>query len=263
MLAGGGVVSLVGAGGKTSLMFRLARELAGTGKTVLTTTTTKILKPEVDQSAYLILSGSVSEIIRNARSLLKKSLHLTAASDGKDTRKLVGYGPEIIDELAHAGLFRWILVEADGASRMPLKAPADHEPVIPASTGWLIGVVGLDAVGKPLKTPFVFRPERYADVTGVPLGGTVSEASVATVLAADDRGIMKGGPSDAVRLVFLNKADDSRRIRAGRKIAELLGRKDKGRLKRVVMGTALGKIPVAAVWDLNGEAIPGAVTLPQ
>ncbi|MCK7504559.1 MAG: hypothetical protein MZV70_11045 [Desulfobacterales bacterium] len=45
LLHGGGVVSLVGAGGKTSLMYRLARELAGTGQAVLTTTTTRIYPP--------------------------------------------------------------------------------------------------------------------------------------------------------------------------------------------------------------------------
>jgi probable selenium-dependent hydroxylase accessory protein YqeC len=40
MLKKGGVISIVGAGGKTALMFRLARELSKDGGRVLTTTTT-------------------------------------------------------------------------------------------------------------------------------------------------------------------------------------------------------------------------------
>ena len=51
LLGEGGVISLVGAGGKTSLMFRLAHELSLTGDSVLTTTTTKIYVPEPVQSS--------------------------------------------------------------------------------------------------------------------------------------------------------------------------------------------------------------------
>ncbi|MBW2491457.1 MAG: putative selenium-dependent hydroxylase accessory protein YqeC, partial [Deltaproteobacteria bacterium] len=63
MLEGGSVVSLVGGGGKTSLMFKLARELSMAGDTVLTTTTTKIFEPSRDQAACVILSGSVPDIL--------------------------------------------------------------------------------------------------------------------------------------------------------------------------------------------------------
>ena len=68
----GGVVSLVGAGGKTSLMFKLARELSMAGEPVLTTTTTKILEPSRDQSAHLILSNSVSNMLKQAKELAKE-----------------------------------------------------------------------------------------------------------------------------------------------------------------------------------------------
>ncbi|MCF8109113.1 MAG: hypothetical protein K9J81_08985, partial [Desulfohalobiaceae bacterium] len=40
-----GIISLVGAGGKTSLMFQLAREIAARKQRVLTTTTTRIFSP--------------------------------------------------------------------------------------------------------------------------------------------------------------------------------------------------------------------------
>jgi len=42
LLENGGVITIVGAGGKTSMMFQLAKVLSSAGDTVLTTTTTKI-----------------------------------------------------------------------------------------------------------------------------------------------------------------------------------------------------------------------------
>jgi len=249
LLKGGGVVSIVGAGGKTSLMFRLARELAAEGDAVLTTTTTKILRPGADQSSQIILSDSLPRIIDPSKTCLKKDLHVTAASSGKGIGKLVGLQPEMIDEICRSGVFRWILVEADGASMMPLKAPAAHEPVIPGSTDLIVGVVGLDAVGRPLAAPYVFRPKRYVDVTGISPGDNVTEDSVAAILT-DERGIMKGGPPDASRIVFLNKADSLERIRAGRKIADLLKKKNRGGVARVVIGAILETLPIVACRDL-------------
>ena len=69
LLRGGGVVSLVGAGGKTSLMFKLARELSTAGETVLTTTTTKIYTPSPQQSPWVITSESVTNILDQAGDL--------------------------------------------------------------------------------------------------------------------------------------------------------------------------------------------------
>ncbi len=151
MLEGGGVVSLVGGGGKTSLMFKLARELSMAGDTVLTTTTTKIFEPSQDQTSCVILSDSVKNILERADGLLNKHLHLTAAV-GKlpESGKLCGFRPEIIGELWHAGLFQWIIVEADGAAGKPLKAPAAHEPVIPACYKTIGGDGGFEWCGSTL-----------------------------------------------------------------------------------------------------------------
>ena len=55
-LSTGGVVCFVGAGGKTSLMFRLARELSAGGDSVLTTTTTKIQMLTPVQSEEVVIS---------------------------------------------------------------------------------------------------------------------------------------------------------------------------------------------------------------
>ena len=50
----GDIITITGAGGKTSLMFSLARELSTLGR-VLVTTTTKIFTPKIDEYEELIL----------------------------------------------------------------------------------------------------------------------------------------------------------------------------------------------------------------
>ena len=252
LLNKGGVVSLVGAGGKTSLMFRLARELRNSGTTVLTTTTTKILKPSKDQSPHVILSPFADQILEQAQIQLHRHRHVSAAAAHRPSApgKLKGFPPEVIDELHAAGIFDWILVEADGAAGRSLKAPAPHEPVIPTSTGWVIGLVGMKAVGKPLTGKYVFRANLYAELTGLRPGQPVSEASVATVLA-DAAGIMKGSPPAAKRIAFLNMADRRGRLTNARRIAWLLRNRDRGNdLTRIVIGKILHSRPVVDYYDI-------------
>ncbi len=250
MLEGGGVVSLVGAGGKTTLLFRLAAELSIAGGPVLTTTTTKMRLPSREQCPAVILSPSPGEVLSRARELLGESGHLFAASGpAEDPAKLAGFPPEVVGGLWRSGIFRWILVEADGAAQRPLKAPASHEPVVPDVSGWVIGVVGLDAVGKPLDEAWVFRSDQYEALTGLPMGQPVTEATIAASLL-HNRGIMKDSPPQATRIAFLNKADCEGGLDAGRRIAaHLLSMRGHG-LRRVALGSASLDPPVVEWYDL-------------
>ena len=80
MMENGGVVSLVGSGGKTTLMFHLAREFASAGDSVLTTTTTKIYQPSQHQSTCVVTTGSEDLLITQLKDLCPKHLHITAAA---------------------------------------------------------------------------------------------------------------------------------------------------------------------------------------
>ena len=252
MLEGRGVVSLVGAGGKTSLMFKLADEVAAAGDAVMTTTTTKILKPTPRQSSHLIISDSVDTIIRAAGDLLNNNQrHITvAASQVLPDNKFIGLPPEVIDALAETKLFRWIIAEADGAARKPLKAPADHEPVIPGSSTQVIGICGLSAVGNPLTDKWVHRSERFAEITGLRRGAGISAAAVADMLIHEN-GIFKNTPSSALRIAFLNQADVPGAQAAGKSITDLLANKQKTGLNRIVIGQIKLSPPVLTCIDLD------------
>jgi probable selenium-dependent hydroxylase accessory protein YqeC len=248
----GGVVSIVGAGGKTSLMYRLAKDLAHTGAPVLTTTTTKIYKPDKSQSTCLIVSSDTNQLLREATEALKRHTHITAAPAKTVTkqRKLTGFPPMVVDRIAAAGVFRWILVEADGAAGHHLKIPAPHEPVIPQSSNWVVGLIGLKSVGKPLTAKWVFRLNRYAAVTGLNPGQTITPASVATSLSAA-KGILQGHPLDAKCIAFLNMADHRSRLTYARQIVWHLKKSSQTtHLHRVVIGKTLHHCPVIEYYDL-------------
>lgn len=251
MLEGGGVVSLVGGGGKTTLMFKLARELSMAGEPVLTTTTTKIFEPSAGRTGCVILSDSVTSILDRAGEMLDRHLHLTAAV-GKlsESGKLIGFQPDIIGELWNAGLFQWIIVEADGAAGKPLKAPAAHEPVIPACTKRLVAMVGLNGVGQPLTERLVFRHAHFARLTGLRLGSNVTAAAIADVLVRNE-GLFKGSFPEAMRIAFLNQADVGENFSTGQRVARLLSRRKHTGLNRVVIGQIMFDPPVLEVYDLD------------
>ena len=235
-LRGGGVISIVGAGGKTSLMERLASEILAGGETVLVTTTTKIMMPRGEGRERVLVSRDTGEILNMAKDLLFPAGRLTAAREYlPEQDKLVGFSAAEIGELEQGRLFNWILVEADGARRLPLKAPASHEPVIPPSSRWVIAVVGLDGIGKPLTEEWVFRSRLFADLTGLAPGAEITEESVAAALVRE-KGILKDCPLTALRYVFLNKADTEKRRVIGSRIAHLLRARGFRQPGKVIVG---------------------------
>jgi probable selenium-dependent hydroxylase accessory protein YqeC len=240
----GGVISLVGAGGKTSLMFRLARELSKQDAAVLTTTTTKIYMPTRKQTPAVIMGECAKAVLKQAKTLLKRHRHISAGSRVLHFQnKLKGFSPEVIDHLWQSGIFRWIIVEADGAVGRPLKAPATHEPVIPQCTNWVVGIVGLQAVGKPLNARWAFRPQRVSQITGLAEGAILSESAIVK-LFRDQNGILKNAPAAMIRMAFLNQADSQDRLECGRKIAQMLVRQPKSKFTRVLIGQMLYEPPV-------------------
>lgn len=145
-----GVTSVIGSGGKTSLIAALARELPGT---VVLTTTTHIL-PFPD--APLVTSAGADGV----RAALAKSRVVCVGSQAEKNGKLVT--PELgVDALA--SLADYVLVEADGARRLPLKAHAPWEPVIPACSGRTILVLGASGLGHPVREK-VHRPELFCEL---------------------------------------------------------------------------------------------------
>jgi len=245
-----GVLALIGAGGKTSLMFQFARLLLRSGHRVLTTTTTKIFVPTREQSAVLIVASDPQSVLHQSSSSLANSRHITAAAQRlPNSNKLKGFSSEEILQFAESGIFDWILVEADGAAHRPLKAPAAHEPVIPSCTSILIAVIGLDVLNQPLSEKVVFRCELAGPRMGLNQDEHVSEAALVRLIIHPG-GVFKGAPPGARRLIFLNKSDDAELRAAGSRIATMLATAEANPAEAVIVGQALDELRIHALHHL-------------
>jgi probable selenium-dependent hydroxylase accessory protein YqeC len=245
-----GVLSLVGGGGKTSLLFHLAHSLARSGKRVLTTTTTKILVPSPDQSQTLLIDDDPEAILRQASCGLRTTSHITAAAHNLDNSKLQGFAPEAIRIFRESGLFDWILVEADGAARRPLKASAGHEPVIPPDTSVLVAVAGLEVLGQPLSEELVFRSALAAPLMGLAMGEIITASALARLLA-HPCGSFKDAPPLSRRFIFLNKADSPGRCEQGEMVAAQLRQMVEPTADALIVGQAIDSVCVHAVHPLR------------
>jgi probable selenium-dependent hydroxylase accessory protein YqeC len=195
-------------------MVAMAAHAVAAGETVVLTTTTKLA---ANMAGPVFWDGRKSSLPR-LQSRIFRSRSLTLARDrDPSTGKLLGLAPEAVDILAASSLANRIFVEADGARGKSIKAPADHEPVIPRSTDMVIGVVGAEALGAPMDEMDVFRPERLATLCdALPFGAV--DAYVLARLAAHPQGLFKNAPaSPCRRLLFVNKID-----RAGKAAWDML-----------------------------------------
>ena len=199
------VVSVVGAGGKTTTLHDLADEYARTGERVIVTTTTHIVDEEKE---YFLLDPSVEKIGQS----LEKFRQVWAGMPAPGG-KLKGLEKPLFKEIVKWGLP--ILIEADGARRMPLKVPAGHEPVIPQETTHVLSVYGLDAVGRSFREA-CFRTE---------LACTILKKKDTDTVAASEQGGLKRCPKGAAYTVILNKADDPARRELALEICRMLEKK--------------------------------------
>lgn len=187
-----GVTALIGGGGKTSTMYALAGELREKGS-VIVCTSTHILCPP--QYPYLP---------RLAEQLNKGEVVSTGMIDGS---KLSTPEQPFSELIRYAD---YVLVEADGSRKLPLKAHASHEPVIPPESNTVLAVIGIDGLGKPIMEA-AHRPELYADICGVSVDDIVTEEMICTVLSSYPR-------CDGI---LINKADDTERIAKAVSLASL------------------------------------------
>ena len=144
-----GVTAIIGSGGKTSAMLRLAREL-GRDARVIVCTSTRILPPEGLPLLREPDAARAAEILA--------SEHILCVGTPAEKGKLAAPGLAF-SQLA--ALAEYMLVEADGSKRLPVKAHAAYEPVIPPEANQTVCVFGLSGLKRPI-CEVAHRAELYA-----------------------------------------------------------------------------------------------------
>ena len=212
------VVSFVGAGGKTTAIFQLAREIvnrklttlapyahlpwrAAPGSAGVVTSTTHLGIWQIPSADHHIIANHPSGI-----QLPTAGVILVTGEIENDRTKPVN--ETVLNWLRENSKSRNIplLIEADGSRQKPLKAPAAHEPPIPEFTDTVIVIAGLSALGKPLTDEYVHRAELFSQLSGLQINQTITPA-VVTRMIRHPQGGLKNIPSNARRIVLLNQAD--------------------------------------------------------
>lgn len=191
-------IALVGGGGKTSVLYKLAREAVDAGAKVLVTTTTHMWP-----HPGVLLADSRAEIESELR---RQSIAMLGKLGPAGKVGGIGNAEEYL------ALANVVLAEADGSRGLPLKAPAEHEPVIPEWAGAVIAVAGLDCVGEPI-CQACHRPEQVCKLLGKAMDENLTPQDVAAVLCSPDGG-RKAVGERAFRVV-LNKVDTPPRAEYG------------------------------------------------
>ena len=191
-----GLTALIGGGGKSTLLLRLGQALAAEGHTCILCTTTHMHLP-----AGTPLCATAEE----ARALLSRNRLVTCGARGEAGKLCASAPMEALLPLAD-----YVLCEADGSKRLPLKAHLPHEPVVPRETKRLLYLVGLDGIGAPIPQA-AHRAEVYGRILGRDLAHRVTPADVVQV-------ILQEGFGHAT--LVLNKGEGPRQA-LGRQVARL------------------------------------------
>ncbi len=244
------IVAFVGAGGKTFVLFAAA-DSAESYRTVVTTTT-HIRDPRLEPGRRI---GPVFTDIRfseppppgeDTEPVISSPVPggpppVLAARTVPEEGKLAGVHPLWVPRFALG--CDLLLLEADGSRGLPVKAPAEHEPVVPLETDTLVGVIGLDCLGRPLLAGNAHRPELLSLRTGCGIGEPFGPGHLVALIRHPE-GLFKGCPAGCRRILLLNKEDAAdpglledllEHIRSSEGLADrvLLGSLTRGRVRRV------------------------------
>jgi probable selenium-dependent hydroxylase accessory protein YqeC len=235
-----GVITVIGSGGKTSLLWFLARcfacgdgQAGGNGRRVLVTTTTKMGAPDVTAGLFDHFIN-FSNGTGNPPPVIKPGITLAGCHEAGST-KMTAVPFEILSCLTRNADVT--LIEGDGSKMLPLKGWADYEPVVVPETAVTVGIMPLWALGMPVTEAIVHRLDLFCALSGAQKGDSLTESHVAAAISGE--GARRGLFAEArgKRVLFFNQAENDTALRAAREVAGLLPRPFKTSLDAVIAGS--------------------------
>ena len=191
------IISVVGAGGKTTLIYRLAEELKRKGLRVLITTTTKMYVPKrrfiswesgIGEEGDKGKQESAKQMEEKIRVKLHEEGIVVVGRILNGEEKFTGISEKVRSILPN--LCDVLLVEADGSRQKPVKVPAEHEPVLFPASDLVIGVLGMNSVGQRILKA-AHRPEDVAAFLNTSVEHWITEEDLEKI-AESPLGLKKG-----------------------------------------------------------------------
>lgn len=207
-------VAFIGAGGKTTAMFQIARQLP---PPVIITASTHLGTWQTGLADHHLIAETAAPL-EGLEQELNGVLLMTGKIEGDRVEPVPEKLMHLLSEFCASHSIP-LLIEADGSREMPLKAWAEHEPPIPSFVELVVQVVGLSGLGKPLASGQVHRPEIFGKLGQLNMGETVSAEALVRVLTHGSGGL-KNIPAMARRVVLLNQADTHELQSAARGLAQ-------------------------------------------
>ena len=185
------VISITGAGGKTSTLTSLGRYFKAAGRSVLLTTTTKIQSPSIyDFHTDFAFTDEAEALMHEP---VKGQSVFFAQKHIMDPKKTVAPRLEVLSVLVRR--YDIVLIEADGARGLPLKYHTQRDPVILKETTATLAVMGATAFGETVDNVcFGFD------------SSAVVEDRFINFLISDSQGVLKGARGKT--MVLINQADE-------------------------------------------------------
>lgn len=222
-----GIVCLVGAGGKKTTMYALARTHPGR---VLLSSTSHMYPYDPEQVDTIVALADAPAPLPDF------SEHRVVAIAGTtDTPKRLGGLPaERIREVYTNGGFDVCIIKADGARARWIKSPGPHEPIIPPFADTVIPIVSAQVIGRPLDDRIAHRPQRLTELLGIEPGETITAAHIGALLSHPGGSLKGTGTASVVPLI--NMVDDDEILELARAAARsALARNE--RLSRIVLAS--------------------------
>ncbi|MDZ4669370.1 MAG: selenium cofactor biosynthesis protein YqeC [Phototrophicales bacterium] len=248
----GDVVAFIGAGGKTATLLRLGDELTALGWRVLATTTNSLSADKLALMPRAMSTHAGEYAISQALSETGFVFLYDAIKQGD----AYGAKPSWIVRLMDAVDSDVMLIEADSANGLPLKAPYDHEPLFPPETSLVVPTVSLSVLGQPLDEDHVYNADAIIARYGFPHEGRIRAPWVAQILRDESLGL-KGIPDKARVVAYLNGTTTTQYGRNRARLIAKLALKN-SRLSGVVMGNARATEPVYEIQRPLGAIVLAA-----
>jgi probable selenium-dependent hydroxylase accessory protein YqeC len=194
----------VGGGGKTQLLYRLANEYQQLGHKVCVTTTTNMYFPDAPELNQVTDFASHTPLLSTGITFVYRERLCPTDNDPKT--KVRGLFNEQIESLKRQQLYSIFIIEADGSHRLPLKAPARHEPCIPDHSDVVIGITGADPILNPANPKAIHRWNDFSMLTKCKKGSVIGKNQI-QALVHSDQGLFKGCSEQQKKVWVINRFD--------------------------------------------------------
>jgi len=179
------VISFVGGGGKTTIMFNIAFAATKLGLKVLVSTTTKIFVPEKHYYEKIVLRETIqSDVIGTLSGITVFGSHISSG-------KIIGSSEKELRNYIETESFDLVLIESDGSRRKSLKAYKEHEPVVPVFSNKVFAVLSLDSIGVTIDERYIYNSKRVSSILSKKVGSVVTKEDIVNLINSE-AGLFEG-----------------------------------------------------------------------